>query len=443
MFQVIKILVLLLMAQTVQIDLVRGYAPYAKQVEFHRSNAKYRAFIGGVGSGKTEAGVAEAIKQAMLQPMSRGCAVAPTYTMLISTVIPVFRERLADELIAGGWSKGFKASTNDMRLRLVSGSEILFRSADKPDRLRGLNLAWFWIDEAALCDYRVWRVMIARLRQKGFNHLGWITTTPAGRNWVYKVFVEEATPQHAVIRATTYENPYLSEDFVADLEQSYDDKFFRQEVLAEFVSFEGLVYDTFNREYHVQRTYPDPSRLKRIVLGVDYGYSNPSAVLVVGIDEFEQVWVLDEWYKRRMTQPEVADAVVELAGRWGAVRAYVDPSAASLIEEIRRRHIAVEPANNDVMTGIAKIRNLLELRGDGVRPLKVTHNCVHTIAEFESYELERSSDGTYRDKPKKINDHAMDALRYAVMGLLGMPRIPVRYDGEKNPVRSDFVKGAW
>ena len=94
------------MAQTVQIDLVRGYAPHARQVEFHCNNAKYRAFIGGVRSGKTEAGVAEAIKQAMLQPMSRGCVVAPTYTMLVSTVIPIFRERLADELIAGDGLKG-------------------------------------------------------------------------------------------------------------------------------------------------------------------------------------------------------------------------------------------------------------------------------------------------------------------------------------------------
>lgn len=425
-------------AKIVSVDALRGYNPHPKQVEFHEDSARFRAFVGGIGSGKTEAGVGESVKQALLQAGSRGAVVAPTYPMLKDVILPVFRERLSPTLIDGGWSKGFNAS--DLRLRLVTGSEILFRSADKPDRLRGLNLAWFWIDEAALCHQLTWKILIGRLRQQGFIHRGWITTTPKGRNWVYRVFVEEATPNHSLIRATSHDNPYLTPEFLSDLERSYDDKFYRQEVLAEFVEFDGLVYAEFSREFHTAVKGPD--RYRRVVIGVDYGYTNPSAVLVVAVDEYERVWVIDEWYKRHRTQPEVADIVSEMVALYGADAVFVDPSAASLVAEIRQRRIAAKSANNDVLAGISKIRALLQKRPEGWVGLKVLRKCPYTISEFESYELEHSADG-FKDKPKKINDHAMDALRYAVMGLFEKPRVPLRYDGEVDPLKDDFSGGIW
>jgi len=415
------------------IDLIQGYTPHQRQTEFHRNPAKYCAFIGGVGSGKTFAGFAEGMKYAVLHAGSRGMVVSPTYPMLKDAILPFLETRLPRYLIR-------EFNKQDKRLVIFNGSVIYFRSADKPDRLRGPNLAWFWIDEAALCAYATWKIMLARLRQEGFPLRGWITTTPKGRNWVYQVFIENASPQHAVIRATSYDNPYLPSDFVEDLKHTYDDKFFRQEVLAEFVTYEGLVYPEFSRERHTHIDPPD--RLRRVVLGVDYGYTNPSAVLVIGVDEFERVWVVDEWYKRHKTQAEVADVVAELAARYGAEKVFVDPSAASLIAEIQQRHISVEPANNDVLAGISKIRSLLQKRPEGWSGIKILRRCPHTIAEFESYELEQTADG-FRDKPKKVNDHAMDALRYAVMGLFGQPRVPLRYHGEVDPVRSDLAGGVW
>jgi phage terminase large subunit len=66
---------------------------------------------------------------------------------------------------------------SEQRLTLPNGSEILFRSLDEPDRVRGLNLAWFWLDEAPLCGYYAWQVLKGRLRQRGYGATAWARAT--------------------------------------------------------------------------------------------------------------------------------------------------------------------------------------------------------------------------------------------------------------------------
>ena len=58
----------------------------------------------------------------------------------------------------------------------------------------------------------------------------------------------------------------------------------------------------------------------------------------------------------------------------------------------------------------------LAVAGDGRPRLTVEPHCVNTIAEFESYCWKENREGEYKDEPEKANDHAMDALRYCVMG---------------------------
>ena len=91
-------------------------------------------------------------------------------------------------------------------LILRNGSEILFRSLDAPDRLRGLNLAWFWLDEAPLCGYYAWQVLKGRLRQRGYATAGWATGTPKGRDGFARDFELAPRPGHALFRASTWAN---------------------------------------------------------------------------------------------------------------------------------------------------------------------------------------------------------------------------------------------
>ena len=202
------------------------------QRAFWQSPARYRAFVGGVGSGKTYAGVAEILKQ---PARSFGMVVAPTYPMLRDATLRTVTDML-EPLIAD-----FHRS--EMRIDLTNGTRMLFRSADDPDRLRGPNLGWFWMDEAALMSADTWLIMIGRLREQPGR--AWITSTPRGKNWLYDTFATGGD-DYAMIRSSTRDNPFLPAEFVRSLEASYTSDWLRQEVEGEFVDPAGAL---FKREW--------------------------------------------------------------------------------------------------------------------------------------------------------------------------------------------------
>ncbi len=204
------------------------------QQAFVDDRHRYSLFLGGIGAGKSYAGAVKALAE--LGRPSLGMVVAPTYPMLRDATW-----RTALEV----WGPLVESVVrNEMRVVLRGGSEVLFRSADEPDRLRGPNVAWGWIDEAAQCHPETWPIVIGRLRQHGEAGRCWLTTTPKGMNWLYEVFVVNANDDTATFRATTRANPFLPLDFVHSLRGQYEGEFARQELDAEFIAdLEGALLE--------------------------------------------------------------------------------------------------------------------------------------------------------------------------------------------------------
>jgi len=381
------------------------------QAQFVYDTSRFSAFIGGIGAGKTRGGAIKAMKWlAEWGPKpSIGMVVAPTYRMLADAILRTYREvfRIADS----------QFSKSDFIAR-VGRAEILFRSADDPEHLRGPNVHWAHIDEAALCAPSTFDIVIGRVRAEGTAGPVWLTTTPKGRNWVYER-VQDGTLR--VFRARTEENPYLAPEFKESLRRIYTGPFARQELDAEFVAFEGLVYEEFSRDVHVGHRHV--SEFRRFVIGCDEGYTNPAVALVIGIDADDRAHVIEEFYQRRVIQTTFVDAVRDMARRYGVEAVYVDPSAAGLIAEMQAAQLNVYPAMHDVNDGIQLVKAQLAIAGDGRPRLTVEPSCANTIAEFESYVWAKDKNGVALDKPEKQNDHAMDALRYA-LATAGMHELP-------------------
>ena len=70
--------------------------------------------------------------------------------------------------------------------------------------------------------------------------------------------------------------------------------------------------------------------------------------------------------------------------------------------------------------GIEAVQATLKVQGDGRPRLFIFENCKHTVQEITGY---RWAEGTEtrdaRDEPLKVNDHTVDALRYAIFGVEG------------------------
>lgn len=382
---------------------------WGPQYSFVTDKARFTSFIAGIGSGKTVAGSVKTLVEATSDSSPKlGMVIAPTYPMLRDATIRTLLD------VLGGCpgpilTRHFKS---DGILLFRNGTEILLRSADQPDRLRGPTLHFIWIDEAALCPPQTLEISMGRLRAAGLAGPLWITGTPKGQNWVW---------QHRKLfrryRARTADNPYVHRDFVRSLQDTYVGQFSEQELEGEFVLLEGLIYDEFREDgYFVRRR--DLSEFVDIWGAGDEGYVNPQVFLVLGLDGDGGVHVIDEFYERKIRHTVAADEAQRLSAQYGFEDWYVDPSAAGLIGEMEERDLAVQHANNTVVAGIQSVKSFLAAETAKGPGLTIDPSCVWTLSEIQQYTWMDYKAGR-PEKPVKSNDHAMDALRYGIYTRLG------------------------
>lgn len=369
---------------------------YDKQFDFVNCNDRFTAMLGGVGSGKTLAGSVKALRYAKEKTL--GLVVAPTYRMMQDATIRTFKQ--VNEEVIDSYNK------TDSTMVFKNGAEVLFRSADDPDRLRGPNLHWAWIDEAGLCRSGTWDIVIGRLRADGLAGPAWVTTTPKGRNWLYY-----KRDQMTIFKAATPDNPYLSKEFVRSLLDSYTGEFLRQEVYGDFARFEGMIYDMFSETIHIKRR--DYGEFQTWAMAVDEGYTNPAVILLIGVDGDKRKHIMTEFYERGKLQSDVVNTALELAQmiqdktEKRVTEIAVDAAAAGLIADMRNSGLPARPRKGRVIDGIRTVQEHLKVQGDGTPRLTIDPSCVNTINEFESYIWKPE-----KDEPVKENDHALDALRY-------------------------------
>jgi phage terminase large subunit len=167
----------------------------------------------------------------------------------------------------------------------------------------------------------------------------------------------------------------------------------------------------WDREKHIQQR-EQPWR--RVIVGMDDGYTNPAVALTIGEDSDGRLHVFDEWYMTKQLEGNVIEYARGIAKLHEVEAFIVDPSAKKLIESMRSEGLPVSEAVNDVLAGIRGVQSRLAIKGDGLPRLTVSPECENTIREMETYEWMKERDGSEKDKPRKQHDHAMDALRYAV-----------------------------
>jgi len=386
---------------------------YQQQVEFVLSEAHHTAFIAGIGAGKSLAGSVRALRAAQgwigatrIKTPNLGIVTAPTYDMLRDATLRTFRE------LAGNAVADF--NKNEMMATLRNGSEIIFRSTQHPERLRGPNISWWWGDEAALYTPDVRKIMIGRLRQYGVQGWEWLTTTPKGRNWIWQTWVRQRREEYDLVKASSRDNVYLDRAIIDAWESEYTGDFAAQELDAEFVAFEGLIYGEFDRHRHVLSAVPET--FPRYVAGVDWGFANPGVIVVVGVDTDGRAYVVREVYERKRRVEEWVSMAQQLRGAYRIERFYCDPAAPDNIKAFVDGGLPAEPANNSVQTGIQTVKNRLVVQADGRPRLLLGREAVNLASEFEQYQWAANRHGV-RDEPVTANDHAVDALRYAMMGI--------------------------
>jgi PBSX family phage terminase large subunit len=302
----------------------------------------------------------------------------------------------------------------------IGHANVYFRSTEYPDRLRGPNLGWAYLDEAALMPERAWQVILGRLRVG--NPRAWVTTTPAGFNWVWKYFVSERRENYEAFYGSTRDNYFNPQGYLADLEANYTAEFARQEIDGAFVAFEGLVYSEVRPDVHVVKAFRIPDDWQR-VRAIDFGFTNPFVCLWGAVDTDGRLYVYDEHYRRRELIKDHADAIKR---REDPVQWTVADHDAQDAAELASCGVYTTPAQKAVLVGIQKVKSRLATQGDGKPRLFFFDSVVNTLKEVGMYRWADGKAGkNEKEEPIKESDHAMDALRYMVMQIdnATLPRV--------------------
>lgn len=371
---------------------------------------RFKVINVGRRSGKTVLSVLKSISFASEAKNRIVWLVSPTYKQSKAIAWELFKTYLPQALIVG-------ANETELSFKLKNGSSIHLKGADNPDSLRGVRIDFCIFDETAFIDRweSVWKVMRPTLVDSKAEC--WFISTPNGFNH-FKSMAESTDPDYQYFHFTSYDNPYLDHPELDKVKLEMTEDAFAQEFMGEFRKMTGLVYKEFARETHMVDV-PSLDYNWTYTRALDFGFAHKSALIYFAINTTAtQIYAYDGVYKEGLTDDDIAQAVkIKDAGRI-ITNPVADSAQPMTIEELKRRGVhfnPVEKAPDSIKTGISKVAELLKVRADTGKPtLMFNKNLTWIADEFERYRWmeNKSADGVIKEAPLKLNDDAMDAIRY-------------------------------
>lgn len=391
------------------------------QARFFQLRDKYPAFVGGFGTGKTETLANCAIRDGLESSSALIALYEPTYDLVRLILAPRMEEKLS--------SLGIRYKYNKQENIIYTSSgqcgDFVLRTLENPARIIGYESYRAHVDEIDTLKKDqaklAWQKIIARNRQRPdgiadpFNRVS-AYTTPEGYRFVYDTWGRNPKPGYVMVQAATYSNPFLPDDYVQTLRDSYPAALIDAYIEGRFTNLtSGSVYPDFDRVLnHSDATLQEG---EPALIGMDFNRLHMSAVIYVMRDGWPVA--VDEITDGRDT-PQMVELFLERYKRRGhAVTIFPDASgqnsssknaSESDLSIIRQAGLAVRvnSTNPAIMDRVNAV-NALILNGQGERRLKVnTHRCPHLTDGLEQQAFDKNG---MPDKSSGI-DHVIDAAGY-------------------------------
>jgi len=275
-----------------------------------------------------------------------------------------------------------------------TGSVIEFFSVDNNLKVRGPGRDVLFVNECNLIDKDTFRQLLLRTRKAVF-----IDYNPADEfHWIYDDVLTRNDCYF--IKSTYLDNPFLPIEQIKEIERlrEIDENAWRIYGEGERGHSEGIIYtkwELYSQKLSGHRVY-----------GLDFGFNNPTALVRV-TDSDKNLYVEEIIYQSNLTNQDLISLLKKNVGQNEEI--YGDAAEPARIEEIRRAGFNIRPANKSVKDGIDFIKS---------HRLYINRDSVNLQKEIRSYKyLTNKGQKNTPEEPVKLNDHAMDAMRYAAMGL--------------------------
>lgn len=377
-------------------------------------------FVVSIRSGKTLLAWLSALVVAQAKPNQTILIACPTYPMIADIYFKAFVPML--DQFRGNQVSNINES--DKSISFANGSQIIMRSTDRPERLRGLTVDLAILDEAAIMKADTVYEILNRLAATPGRSRGRVImiSSPAGRNHFHDfIFGTKnepgiiSSPHWHYRRYTAYDMGVMAAEEIAMLKATKSASTFAQDVMVEFSTLEGRVFSKFDENKHIAPYKPD--YFKPIYIGVDFNVGRMSAVMAQQSDN--RLHFFDEIVLSNSNTKEMSEAI---RTRYGHSRLVVCPDATGAFRKssadygvtdilILKQHLGPKTEfrfgshNPSVRDTINSTNELVDHNR-----LLVDPGCRETLKAMIN--MVYKEDGTpFKDN---IHDHLFDCVRYVV-----------------------------
>jgi PBSX family phage terminase large subunit len=364
-----------------------------------------KLMVGGYGSGKTYIGALRSIYLSYVNSPHPGMYVSPSHNLGQKTIIITLKEVMN--------KAGMDYTFNQMKGEFIIDNwngKIWIGSGDKPDSLRGPNLAWAGIDEPFIQKRDVFDQMLARVRHPDAEQREiFLTGTPEQLNWGFQLTNSDKI-DIGTVTASTLDNPYLPDEYKTNLMAAYTPEQIEAYLHGKFVNLtQGRVYKEFDRDIHVIHR-----ELEGWTISGAQDYNVDANTVVIFAHNKNEMHVFDEFRLKNSGTYDMAEAVKE---KYPGINIYPDAtgsarktSASQSDHDIMRQNgfkVLTNKSNPHVKDRVNAVNKLLKDRRLTIE------NAPNLLMDFEQ-NVWRNNDIDKRD-PEQT--HASDAIGYAVSWL--------------------------
>jgi phage terminase large subunit len=306
-----------------------------------------------------------------------------------------------------------------------TGQKIYFRGLDDPLKVTSItvnvgSLCWMWIEEAYEImkedDFNILDESIRGGVEDGLFKQITLTFNPWNeRHWIKKRFFDaEKDPDILAITTNYMCNEWLDK---ADLKvfetmKKNNPRRYRVAGLGEWGIVEGIIFERWKEESFRLDDIKKIAGIKT-AFGLDFGYTNdPSAFFCGMIDQnAKKIYVFDEMYKKGMSNEAIHAEITKMGyGKEMITADSAEPKSIARLFELGLRNIkAARKGKDSINNGIDFIQDY---------EIIIHPRCVNFITEISNYTWDEDKFGKKLNKPIDDFNHLMDAMRYALEGLI-------------------------
>ena len=269
-----------------------SYIPYPWQLEAHRSKARFKVLALGRRSGKDRFMIMEAIYQVgRMCNEQRPGLIPKVHAWLVAPTFPLASQMWRElKYFTPKALLDKKPNDSSMSIDWNAGARFEIRSADNPDNLVSVGLDFLGITEAGKIKAEAWTQSLQPcLASPGRAGRVVMNGTPKGCNWFHACYKKGQDPndeEWASWNLPSTCNPDLTKKEFDRLKREQPDLYFRQEIMAEFISGGGVVFRNVDACALPDGLSPKPNG--EVVIGVDLG-KHQDFTVITGMDTSHQV----------------------------------------------------------------------------------------------------------------------------------------------------------